>query len=78
MNISLPELEAILEAERERQYNQNRFAAALKGIDLDAGAAESAEERFEAVKAKALASLSGKSEEEYTLGELGLGIEEED
>ena len=78
VNLSLPELEAILDAERERQYNQNKFLAALKGIDLDANAAKSAQERFEEVVEAAYAQLEGVSEEEYTFGQLGWGVEEED
>jgi len=77
-NISLPELEVIVDAAREKEFNRNKFMAALKGIDLDANAAGSAQDRFEEAKARAYAKAAGKSEEEAVLGELGWGIEEED
>lgn len=78
VNLSLPELEAIIDAERDRQYTQNKFLAALKGIDLDAGAAESVQSRFDDIVAEAYAELEGVSEEEFTLGQLGWGVEEEE
>lgn len=78
MNLSLPELEAILQAEREREFNRNKFMAALKGIDLDANAAKSTQDRFDEVVAEAYAELEGKTEEEFTLGQLGWGVEEEE
>jgi hypothetical protein len=34
-NISIPELVEILEAKREKDYNDKKFTAALKGVDLD-------------------------------------------
>lgn len=78
INLSLPELEAILDAERKRQYAQNKFLAALKGINLGAEAAESAEDKIQAVKNRVAAKLSGMDEEEYELQTLGLGFEIEE
>lgn len=77
-NLSLPELEAILDAWRERNYEQNKFLAAIKGIDLEASAAESVQNRFDDIVAEAYAELEGVSEEEFTLGQLGWGVEDED
>jgi hypothetical protein len=77
-NLSLPELEAILEAYRDQIYRQNKFAAALKGIDLEAGAATSAEDKVQEVKNRVAAKLNGVSQEEYEFGSMGLGIEIED
>lgn len=34
-SISMPELTKILEVKREQQYDQNKFMAALQGVDLD-------------------------------------------
>ena len=79
LNLSLPELVAILDAERERQHNQNRFMASLKGIDLDKTAAtETAEERVERIKNRVAAQLSGQSVDEYEFGTMGMGFEEEE
>lgn len=77
-NLSLPELEAILDAERERQYNQNKFLAALKGINLEGAAAKSAEEKVEEIKNRVAAKLAGKDVETYELETLGLGVEVEE
>lgn len=77
VNLSLPELEAILEAERERQYMQNKFLAALKGIDIDGNAANKVD-RVEEAKRRAAAKMAGVSEEEYEFATMGLGIEIEE
>lgn len=49
--------------------------AALKGINLDED--NDAKERFEAVKRRAEARMTGKSEEQLELAEFGLEIVEE-
>jgi hypothetical protein len=77
INLSLAELEAILEAERKRQYNQNKFMAALKGIDLEADAAQSAQERVDAIKNRVAAKMAGMDPDSYELSQMGLGIEQE-
>jgi len=75
-HLSLPELEAILQAARERQYVQNKFIAALKGVDLDEGM-ESVEERFDAIESRARAKAMGMSPEAYELSDIGVGVETE-
>jgi hypothetical protein len=75
--LSIPELEAILQAAREREYARNKFTAALKGIDLDSETGQSAEELFDEVEARAKAKLSGMSQNQYEFGQLGIGVEEE-
>lgn len=77
-NLSLAELEAILEAAREAQYRQNKFLAALKGIDLESTAATTAEDKVQQVKNRVAAKLAGVDPEIYELGTLGLGVEEEE
>lgn len=77
MNLSLPELEAILDAERKRQYAHNKFMAALKGINLDSDAANE-EDPFERAVAKAHALAEGKSTDEHEFDSIGFGFEEED
>lgn len=47
--LSLDELMATLEAAREREHRQNKFMAALKGVDLDA---ESKEQQMTRVAAE--------------------------
>ena len=56
-NLSLPELNAILGASRDREYRQNKFAASLKGIDLDKISAEQNQERFDEIERRAQAKL---------------------
>lgn len=76
--LSLPELNAILNAGREREYTRNKFTAALKGIDLDKNSesrGETNEERFERIKRQAEAKASGKSETEIEFSDLGFGVE---
>lgn len=79
-NLSLAELEAILDAERKRQHSKHRFMAMLKGIDLDSAAAKSEDnmDPFERAKAKAEAMQRGLSEEEYEFDDMGLGFESDD
>ena len=77
-NLSLAELEAILDAERKRQHGINKFNASLKGIDLDAAAKSDKEDPFERAKAKAEARARGMTEEQYEFDDMGLGFEDED
>lgn len=71
--ISLGELEALLVKARDVEHDRQRFAASLKGINLD-GPNESEESRFEAVERRAAARLAGVSEEEYQLSEIGINF----
>ena len=76
--LSLPELNAILGAVRDREYRQNKFTAALKGVDLDKHSAEQNQERLEAIERRVQARLSGVSEEKLELNELGFDFEFEE
>ena len=71
-NLTLGELEILLSKAREVEHDRQRFAASLKGIDLDKGDEESAEERFERVKRRAQAKLAGMSEEQFEFAEIGI------
>lgn len=61
-SLSLPELEALLEAIRQKESREQRFAAALKGIDLDADEEKS---KFDEVQERVNARLRGESTEEF-------------
>jgi hypothetical protein len=76
--LSLPELEAILSASREREHRQNKFLAALQGVDLDKHQQEESEEAFDRIQRRAYAKLSGMSEEMIEHGEFGMDFEIED
>jgi hypothetical protein len=75
--LSLPELTAIVSAARDAERTRQKFAAALKGINLDDADEQSAEERFEAAKRKAEAVLNGMDEREADFLHTGLGFETE-
>lgn len=74
-NISLPELEAMLKAIRDKEYREQKFAAALQGHDLDENTQE--ETSFDKVKRRVEAKLAGVSEETYELEQLGFHVIEE-
>ena len=63
-SLSLPELTAVLSSIREKEQREQKFQAALQGVDLDAGSKEDAAMAFERVKAEV---LNGKQ---------SLGVEE--
>lgn len=70
--LSLPELEQILSSAQEMNYQNMKFAAALKGVDLDEGASNA---KFDAIKAKTDAELSGMSQDEFEYFGLGVQVE---
>lgn len=76
--LSLPELELILRASREAEKRQNKFLAALQGIDLDKENLEEAQEAFNRVERRVQARLSGASEEQIEHGEFGFGFDVEE
>lgn len=73
--ITLEELYMYAEEIQEAEHRRNKFAAALKGIDIDEGRTDSS---FEEVKRRAEATLSGKSEEEIVFDMIGIEIEDDD
>ena len=75
-NLCLAELEAILDASREREFRQQKFAAALKGVDLGEPDGKDVP-TFDDIKNRAKAKLAGKSEEEVSLEEIGFAVETE-
>ena len=52
-HLSMPELIAILTAKQEEDYENKKFFAALKGVDLD-NSAGAGKEKWEEIKARAL------------------------
>lgn len=74
-SICLEEVEAILTAYHQRQYDDRRFAAGLKGVDLDEISNEESESDFETIKARAEARLAGRSTEEAEFGLFGIDVE---
>ncbi len=75
-NLNLDELQTILEASREQEYNRQKFAAALKGVDLDENSGKS-DSSFDDVKRRAQSKLSGVSEETLEFADIGIAVFEE-
>lgn len=80
-NLSMPELTAILSAKREQEHNQNKFNAAIQGIDLDE--ASGGQKEWEDLKARAFAgvgdskdilSLQGINAQQAGFG-IGMGLD---
>lgn len=76
--MNLPELEAILTAAREKEHENRKFLAALKGIDLDKGNEGEHQDKFNEIKRRVEARQSGISEATLEMNELGLEIEIEE
>lgn len=76
-SLNLEELEAIVLAARDREDRNNRFMAAIQGIDLDAGTKDT-QSKFEEVQRRVEAKLTGKSEQSLELDMFGLDIEIEE
>jgi hypothetical protein len=75
--LNLSELYAILDASRKKEHSRNKFMAALKGVDIDEGQQTSAEERFNEVKNRVDAKLTGRSQASVEFDFFGLDIEDD-
>lgn len=73
--MNLQELILIIEKSREKRNEQNKFLAAIQGIDLEKNK-DSANADFEEVRRRAQARISGKSEEEIEFEQIGIDIQE--
>lgn len=62
-HLTRQELVVMLEKARDKKYDEQKFLAALKGIDLDEGKAT----EFDEIKRRAEAKARGLSEEEFEL-----------
>lgn len=69
IKLTLDELQAIITASREKEERQQKFAAALQGVDLDKNKGD---EVVDAVKRRANAKIKGISEEEEKWSSLGI------
>lgn len=74
-SLSLDELSAILDAARKQEHNRQKFAAGLKGINLDEKRGD--ELTFEDIKRRAEAKNRGVSEEQIEFGEVGFAVIQE-
>lgn len=76
--MNLDELKLILDAHREQELRNQKFLAAIQGIDIDKNTKEKAEEDFKRVEQRVQARLAGISEKKLEYDALGFEIEEED
>jgi len=77
-SLNIHELRAIIDASREREHRQNKFNAALKGIDLDEGERKRNQDRLDAIQMRVNARLSGRSEHALESNDLGFTLETEE
>jgi len=71
-SLSLAELYQLQSSSRDKDHEHRKFAAALKGIDIDER--EEAEDAFKQVERRAQAKLSGMTEEQIELADIGVEI----
>ena len=76
-SINIDELQAFVTARREDQREIMKFQAALKGVDIDAGAKTDIKERFDEVKRRVESRQTGQSTEQIELADFGLDLEVE-
>lgn len=72
-DLTLEELNLLVDASRSKEKRYFEFMAAIQGIDL--GGEADAEGDFARIEAKAKADLAGVSEEQYFLDMVGIDIE---
>lgn len=73
-NLTLAELESLLEAKRDSDFNDKKFMAALKGVDLDANRSSDTPS-FEDIKNRAAAKARGVSQEALEFSQIGIAFE---
>ena len=76
--LTLAELQLVINALREQELRNQKFFAAINGIDLDKAAAKDAEEKFMQVKQRVDARLAGMDEEKFELNSLGFDVLDDD
>lgn len=72
VHLTLEELQAIIDASRQKEEREQRFLAAMQGIDLDK---DKGDEEVDRIKRRVEAKLQNKSEEEVRLESIGLTYE---
>ena len=81
VTINLPELELLVTTVRDQTHAQQKFQAALKGINLDDPDGdyeeEDQEERLEIMKARAAAINAGQSADAAEFEYFGIDVETE-
>jgi len=73
-HLTRDELVKLYEKAHEIRKEDKRFAAALKGIDIDEGQAD----EFDEVMRRGAAKAAGMTEEEYDFNDMQIGFIDED
>jgi len=69
----MEQLQAVLEAAREKEWEHKKFLAAIKGINLDGN--EEKVDKVQEIKDRVAAEQEGMSLDEYEWKQAGLGFE---
>lgn len=87
-SISMPELIAILDAKRNKEYDEQRFLAALQGVDLDEQTGRKEQDPWEAMKARVFSGGQANNENDILAYQgvnankagfgIGMGLDYED
>lgn len=72
-SLTIAELEAMVKAKRDLDYENRKFMAALQGHKLPEPG-DTAQNKFEEIKRRAEAKLAGKDEETFEMEEAGFGV----
>lgn len=73
--LTLEELYLLVDARHRAEHRNNRFMAAIQGVDIDENKSD---EDFERIQRKASADLAGKSEDEFVFDMIGIEIDADD
>lgn len=76
-SLTMPELESLVTTARKMRQDDQRFMAALKGIDLDKNSENDVEAARKRVETRAKAKLAGMDEDTYELSSLGIQFNQE-
>jgi len=76
-SLSVEELQELATAAYDMEYRKMRFAASLKGIDLDKETKQQNGSSFDQIRLKAEAKLAGKDEETHLFNTLGISVTKE-
>lgn len=75
--LTLAEFEALLEAKRNQAFQEHKFMAALKGINME-DPVDPNSSTFEDVKMRAEAKIRGVSAESLEFAQIGIAVEGDD
>lgn len=77
-SITVEELYMLQGAVYREEHRRNKFAAALKGVDLDKETGGDEGDPFLKIQMKAQADMAGKTEDEFVFDMLGVEIDTEE